>query len=92
MELLETPVCIYSSPNSILFVLFSILIQISIFDSSTFLNLFLILFWSGDEEKNGHLKKMENAAENLQLFKTDLLEYEGLCASYAERIKCMFED
>ncbi|KAA8536243.1 hypothetical protein F0562_028721 [Nyssa sinensis] len=36
---------------------------------------------SGDEEKNGHLKKLEKAEENLQLFKTDLLDYEGLCAA-----------
>ena len=38
---------------------------------------------SGDEKKNGHLKKLENAAENLQLFKTDLLDYEGLFAAIA---------
>ncbi|KAK2988181.1 hypothetical protein RJ640_020663 [Escallonia rubra] len=36
-----------------------------------------------DEKKNGHLKKLENAAENLQLFKTDMLDYEGLCAAVA---------
>ncbi|CAK9178277.1 unnamed protein product [Ilex paraguariensis] len=36
-----------------------------------------------DEKKNGHLKKLEKAAENLQLFKTDLLDYEGLCAAIA---------
>ncbi|KAJ0025941.1 hypothetical protein Pint_09173 [Pistacia integerrima] len=29
------------------------------------------------DEKNAHLKKLENASENLQLFKTDLLDYEG---------------
>ncbi|KAK1388676.1 Cinnamoyl-CoA reductase [Heracleum sosnowskyi] len=34
-----------------------------------------------DEKKNGHLKNLENALENLQLFKTDLLDYEGLCAA-----------
>ncbi|KAA8536241.1 hypothetical protein F0562_028719 [Nyssa sinensis] len=34
-----------------------------------------------DEEKNGHLKKLEKAEENLQFFKTDLLDYEGLCAA-----------
>lgn len=33
------------------------------------------------DEKNAHLKKLEGAAENLQLFKTDLLDYEGLCAA-----------
>ncbi|XP_057502140.1 cinnamoyl-CoA reductase 1-like isoform X2 [Actinidia eriantha] len=32
-----------------------------------------------DEKKNGHLKKLENASKNLQLFKTDLLDFEGLC-------------
>ncbi|XP_059636914.1 cinnamoyl-CoA reductase 2-like [Cornus florida] len=36
-----------------------------------------------DERKNGHLKKLKNASENLQLFKTDLLDYEGLCAAIA---------
>ncbi|XP_059636469.1 cinnamoyl-CoA reductase 1-like [Cornus florida] len=36
-----------------------------------------------DEKKNGHLKKLKNATENLQLFKTDLLDYEGLCAAIA---------
>ncbi|CAL5338447.1 hypothetical protein CsSME_00021980 [Camellia sinensis var. sinensis] len=34
-----------------------------------------------NEEKNGHLKKLENATENLKLFKTDMLEYEGLCSA-----------
>ncbi|CAK9163759.1 unnamed protein product [Ilex paraguariensis] len=36
-----------------------------------------------DEKKNAHLKTLENAAENLQLFKTDLLDYEGLFAAIA---------
>ncbi|KAI3781633.1 hypothetical protein L2E82_11652 [Cichorium intybus] len=36
-----------------------------------------------NEEKNGHLKKLENAKEKLHLFKTDLLNYEGLCAAFA---------
>ncbi|WOH16146.1 hypothetical protein DCAR_0935695 [Daucus carota subsp. sativus] len=31
-----------------------------------------------DEKKNGHLKKLENASENLHIFKADLLDYEGL--------------
>lgn len=31
--------------------------------------------------KNAHLTKLENASENLQLFKADLLDYEGLCAA-----------
>ncbi|XP_034702009.1 cinnamoyl-CoA reductase 2-like [Vitis riparia] len=35
------------------------------------------------DEKNSHLKKLEKALENLQLFKTDLLDYEGLCAAFA---------
>ncbi|KAK9109318.1 hypothetical protein Sjap_017378 [Stephania japonica] len=33
----------------------------------------------GDDGKNGHLKKLENAAENLQLFKADVLDFESLC-------------
>ncbi|CAK7345968.1 unnamed protein product [Dovyalis caffra] len=33
------------------------------------------------DKKNAHLKKLEKSLENLQLFKTDLLDYEGLCAS-----------
>ncbi|GKD00385.1 cinnamoyl-CoA reductase 2-like protein, partial [Tanacetum coccineum] len=32
-----------------------------------------------NEEKNGHLKKLEKAEERLNLFKADLLDYEGLC-------------
>ncbi|ESR46472.1 hypothetical protein WN944_007449 [Citrus x changshan-huyou] len=35
------------------------------------------------DEKNAHLKKLEGASENLQLFKTDLLDYEALCAATA---------
>ena len=35
------------------------------------------------DEKNSHLKKLEKADENLQLFKTDLLDYEGLCSAMA---------
>ncbi|PRQ19391.1 putative cinnamoyl-CoA reductase [Rosa chinensis] len=31
------------------------------------------------DEKNAHLKKLENASENLQLFKADLFDVEGLC-------------
>lgn len=42
--------------------------------------IFIQNFVSGDE-KNAHLKKLENAAENLQLFKADLLEFEGLFAA-----------
>ncbi|KAK9155787.1 hypothetical protein Sjap_003267 [Stephania japonica] len=30
------------------------------------------------DEKNAHLKTLENAAENLQLFKADLLDFDGL--------------
>ncbi|KAL7614306.1 hypothetical protein Lser_V15G04911 [Lactuca serriola] len=37
----------------------------------------------GNEEKNGHLKKLENAGERLHLFKADLFDYEGLCAAFA---------
>ncbi|KAJ6414276.1 hypothetical protein OIU84_006985 [Salix udensis] len=33
------------------------------------------------DEKNAHLLKLENARENLKLFKTDLLDYEGLSAA-----------
>ncbi|THG02007.1 hypothetical protein TEA_002573 [Camellia sinensis var. sinensis] len=36
-----------------------------------------------NEEKNGHLKKLENAVENLRLFKSDLLDYESLSAAIA---------
>ncbi|KAK9164774.1 hypothetical protein Syun_005676 [Stephania yunnanensis] len=32
-----------------------------------------------DDGKNGHLKKLANAAENLQLFKVDVLDFESLC-------------
>ncbi|KAJ4702347.1 Cinnamoyl-CoA reductase [Melia azedarach] len=35
------------------------------------------------DEKNAHLKKLEHASENLQLFKTDLFDIEGLCAAVA---------
>ncbi|KAF6174176.1 hypothetical protein GIB67_033708 [Kingdonia uniflora] len=35
------------------------------------------------DEKNAHLNNLENATENLQLFKADLLDYEGLCAAIA---------
>ncbi|KAK0575425.1 hypothetical protein LWI29_000306 [Acer saccharum] len=35
------------------------------------------------DKKNAHLKEFENAPENLQLFKADLLDYEGLCAAIA---------
>ncbi|KAK9164772.1 hypothetical protein Syun_005674 [Stephania yunnanensis] len=31
------------------------------------------------DPKNAHLEKLENASENLQLFKADLLDFEGLC-------------
>ncbi|KDP36741.1 hypothetical protein JCGZ_08032 [Jatropha curcas] len=33
------------------------------------------------DNKNAHLKKLDNATENLKLFKADLLEYEGLCTA-----------
>ncbi|KAG5542633.1 hypothetical protein RHGRI_022225 [Rhododendron griersonianum] len=36
-----------------------------------------------DEKKNGHLKKLEKASENLLLFKADLFDYEGLYAAIA---------
>ncbi|KAJ4702345.1 Cinnamoyl-CoA reductase [Melia azedarach] len=35
------------------------------------------------DDKNAHLKKLENASENLQLFKTNLLDFEGVCAAIA---------
>lgn len=38
---------------------------------------------SSGDDKNAHLKKLETASENLQIFKTDLLDYEGLCAAMA---------
>ena len=46
------------------------------------------IFWnllnlaSGDE-KNAHLKKLENASENLQLFKADLLDYNAVASAIA---------
>ncbi|KAJ4825784.1 hypothetical protein Tsubulata_029407 [Turnera subulata] len=33
------------------------------------------------DKKNDHLKKLPNSAENLQLFKADLLDYDSLCAA-----------
>ncbi|XP_056164618.1 cinnamoyl-CoA reductase 1-like [Syzygium oleosum] len=33
------------------------------------------------DQKNAHLKELENAQESLHLFATDLLNYEGLCAA-----------
>ncbi|KAJ8772627.1 hypothetical protein K2173_027804 [Erythroxylum novogranatense] len=33
------------------------------------------------DEKNRHLKRLENASENLKLFKADLFDYEGLCSA-----------
>ncbi|RWR73831.1 Cinnamoyl-CoA reductase 2 [Cinnamomum micranthum f. kanehirae] len=33
------------------------------------------------DEKNAHLKKLEKAAENLLLFKADLLDYDSLCSA-----------
>ncbi|KAL5981588.1 hypothetical protein ACLOJK_015651 [Asimina triloba] len=35
------------------------------------------------DEKNAHLKKLDNALENLQLFKASLLDYSSLCAAIA---------
>ncbi|KAF5183937.1 Cinnamoyl-coa reductase, partial [Thalictrum thalictroides] len=34
-----------------------------------------------DDVKNAHLKTLENAAENLQLFKAELLDYDSLFAA-----------
>ncbi|RZC45904.1 hypothetical protein C5167_038854 [Papaver somniferum] len=36
-----------------------------------------------DDEKQAHLNNLENAADNLQLFKADLLDYNSLCAAIA---------
>ncbi|XP_026404183.1 cinnamoyl-CoA reductase 2-like [Papaver somniferum] len=36
-----------------------------------------------NDEKYAHLKNLENALENLHLFKADLLDYDSLCASMA---------
>ncbi|WCJ44763.1 NAD(P)-binding Rossmann-fold superfamily protein [Euphorbia peplus] len=33
------------------------------------------------DDKNVHLKKLEKSAENLKLFKADLLDYEGICSA-----------
>ncbi|XP_039125803.1 cinnamoyl-CoA reductase 1-like [Dioscorea cayenensis subsp. rotundata] len=35
------------------------------------------------DKKNSHLKKLENAMENLQLFKADLLDYDSILAAAA---------
>ncbi|XP_073102268.1 cinnamoyl-CoA reductase 1-like [Elaeis guineensis] len=35
------------------------------------------------DEKNAHLKKLENASENLQLFKADLLDYNAVASAIA---------
>jgi nucleoside-diphosphate-sugar epimerase len=35
---------------------------------------------SGDE-KTGHLKRLENAAGNLRIFKADLLDYDAMAAA-----------
>ncbi|XP_026394797.1 cinnamoyl-CoA reductase 2-like [Papaver somniferum] len=35
------------------------------------------------DEKHAHLNNLENAADNLQLFKADLLDYNSLCAAIA---------
>ncbi|OAY76256.1 Cinnamoyl-CoA reductase 2 [Ananas comosus] len=36
-----------------------------------------------DESKNAHLKKLEHASQNLQLFKADLLDYSSLASAIA---------
>ncbi|XP_077215804.1 cinnamoyl-CoA reductase 2-like [Tasmannia lanceolata] len=36
-----------------------------------------------DNAKNAHLKKLDNAAENLQLFKAELLDYDSIYAAIA---------
>ncbi|PKU74465.1 Cinnamoyl-CoA reductase 1 [Dendrobium catenatum] len=33
------------------------------------------------DEKNGHLKKLDKASENLQLYKADVLQYDGLLSA-----------
>jgi nucleoside-diphosphate-sugar epimerase len=35
------------------------------------------------EKKTGHLKRLQNADENLRLFKADLLEYDAMVAAIA---------
>ncbi|KAL0906327.1 hypothetical protein M5K25_024811 [Dendrobium thyrsiflorum] len=40
-----------------------------------------ILILSNGSEKNAHLRKMDKAAENLQLFKADLLDYNAIEAA-----------
>jgi nucleoside-diphosphate-sugar epimerase len=37
---------------------------------------------SGDK-KTAHLKRLENASENLKLFKADLLDYDAMAAAIA---------
>ncbi|KAL5981583.1 hypothetical protein ACLOJK_015646 [Asimina triloba] len=34
-----------------------------------------------DDDKNAHLRRAENAIENLQLFKANLLDYDSLCTA-----------
>lgn len=45
--------------------------------------MFYLCVSSGDDEKNGHLKKLDKASENLQVFKADLLDMQGLCEAFA---------
>lgn len=33
------------------------------------------------DDKNAHLKKLDNAAEKLELFKADLLDYDSISAA-----------
>jgi hypothetical protein len=43
-----------------------------------------ILFQFGslaDDEKNAHLKSLENATDNLKLFKADLLDYDSIVSA-----------
>ncbi|KAL5981585.1 hypothetical protein ACLOJK_015648 [Asimina triloba] len=45
---------------------------------------FSAIFSSFDaDERNAHLKKLDDASENLQLFKASLLDYNSLCAAIA---------
>lgn len=37
--------------------------------------------YDAGDHKNGHLGKLENAAENLRLFKADLLDFNSILAA-----------
>jgi hypothetical protein len=48
-----------------------------------FLKRAFVLIWFAADEKYAHLKKLENAVENLILFKADLLDYVSIASAVA---------